>query len=73
VLNWYKIAVESAPERSHQGAGDLVLDPHYKILAVALKYVLKAKLSVSPVPVDLIPGGGCDALYFVNVVLSPSD
>jgi len=46
VLNWYKNAVESAPERSTYGTGELILDPHYKIIAVALKYVLNMKLSV---------------------------
>jgi hypothetical protein len=46
VLNWYKNAVESAPERSNQGSGELILDPHYKIIAAALKYVLANKLSV---------------------------
>jgi len=51
VLNWYKNTVESAPERSHQGSGELVLDPHYKIISVALKYVLRTKLSV----VDAMP------------------
>jgi hypothetical protein len=45
-LNWYKNSVESAPERSSQGSGELILDPHYKIISAALKYVLKNRLSV---------------------------
>lgn len=73
MLNWYKNSVESAPERSSQGTGELILDPHYKILAVSLKYVISGKLSVVPLCYKLTLGRRCNALYPFDFLLSSRD
>lgn len=49
------------------------MDPHYKIIAVALKYVLSGKITVSHNAILLIIGRGCDAVHPVYVVLSSDD